>query len=383
VANTVELNMPTFCTVSITRAAVALAVAATAATSAHAQFATSITRPSFSLGPATLDVVNVQSGASTLLLNTLAAPVIPATAPGFTGLAYDAVNQRLFASTTNGTASSLYSVDAITGVATFIINVRRPDNSAGMVIDGLAFDQKRRVLYATRVLGGVGQNESLYTINLATGVATQVFEYEPVSTSIFTIGGIDWCPVTDKIYLSDDDDTGGRNLYSYTPGGPAALTLLAAYETGATDFDGIAAGGGRLYLLSDSQDSASTASVVEGNNGLHRVYNLLTNLWEAPIVSSYPARTTTNTAFGLIDPTGGGAWVSRGCVQSDIASPGPAVGPDGELTADDVILFISWFSGDDFRADIASPGPAAGGDGEFTADDIILFINRFTAGCIG
>jgi hypothetical protein len=69
------------------------------------------------------------------------------------------------------------------------------------------------------------------------------------------------------------------------------------------------------------------------------------------------------------------------CNPADIAGPGPTVNADGELTADDVILFISWFTASDARADIASPGPTAGADGEFTADDIILFISRFTAGC--
>jgi hypothetical protein len=69
------------------------------------------------------------------------------------------------------------------------------------------------------------------------------------------------------------------------------------------------------------------------------------------------------------------------CGPSDIAGPGPTVGPDGELTADDIILFISWFTASDTRADVASPGPVAGPDGELTADDVILFINRFTAGC--
>jgi hypothetical protein len=69
------------------------------------------------------------------------------------------------------------------------------------------------------------------------------------------------------------------------------------------------------------------------------------------------------------------------CGPSDIAQPGPTVGFDGEVTADDVILFVSWFTSGDARADIARPGPTAGGDGEFTADDVILFVSRFTLGC--
>ncbi len=74
-------------------------------------------------------------------------------------------------------------------------------------------------------------------------------------------------------------------------------------------------------------------------------------------------------------------WVLTPACASDIAGPGPSVGPDGELTADDIILFISWFTSGNTQADIASPGPTAGADGEFTADDVILFISRFTNGC--
>ncbi len=71
------------------------------------------------------------------------------------------------------------------------------------------------------------------------------------------------------------------------------------------------------------------------------------------------------------------------CGESDIAGPGPTAGADGELTADDVIFFISNFTSNTLAvADIAGPGPSPGADGELTADDIILFINRFTGGCI-
>jgi hypothetical protein len=74
-------------------------------------------------------------------------------------------------------------------------------------------------------------------------------------------------------------------------------------------------------------------------------------------------------------------FVVTACGPSDIASPGPTVGSDGELTADDIILFVNWFTSGDPRGDIAGPGPTPGADGEFTADDVILFINRFTQSC--
>jgi hypothetical protein len=69
------------------------------------------------------------------------------------------------------------------------------------------------------------------------------------------------------------------------------------------------------------------------------------------------------------------------CSTADIAGPGPTSGFDGELTADDIIQFVSWFTSGDTRADIAGPGPVDGPDAELTADDLILFINRFSAGC--
>jgi hypothetical protein len=68
------------------------------------------------------------------------------------------------------------------------------------------------------------------------------------------------------------------------------------------------------------------------------------------------------------------------CGPSDIAGPGPVAGADGELTADDIIFFITAFTNANLAvADIAGPGPTPGADGELTADDIILFVNRFTA----
>jgi hypothetical protein len=69
------------------------------------------------------------------------------------------------------------------------------------------------------------------------------------------------------------------------------------------------------------------------------------------------------------------------CTQSDVAGPGQTIGADGDLTADDIIVFVNWFFAADARADVAGQGQTVGADGQFTADDIILFVNRFFAGC--
>jgi hypothetical protein len=69
------------------------------------------------------------------------------------------------------------------------------------------------------------------------------------------------------------------------------------------------------------------------------------------------------------------------CGASDIAGPGQSAGADGELTADDIIVYLNAFFAGDFIADVAGPGQSPGSDREFTADDIIVFFNRFFAGC--
>ncbi|MFN9930931.1 MAG: GC-type dockerin domain-anchored protein [bacterium] len=69
------------------------------------------------------------------------------------------------------------------------------------------------------------------------------------------------------------------------------------------------------------------------------------------------------------------------CGRSDIAGPGQSVGFDGELTADDIIVYLNGFFAGDPIADVAGPGQSATPDRQFTADDIIVFLNRFFAGC--
>jgi hypothetical protein len=67
---------------------------------------------------------------------------------------------------------------------------------------------------------------------------------------------------------------------------------------------------------------------------------------------------------------------------ADVAGPGQTVSePDGELTADDIIVFIARFIRGDERSDVAGPGQSVGADTELTADDIIVFINAFSLGC--
>jgi hypothetical protein len=94
----------------------------------------------------------------------------------------------------------------------------------------------------------------------------------------------------------------------------------------------------------------------------------------------------------------GGFWPGIGqplCGPSDVAGPNQAVGGDGGLTADDIIVYLGWYfanttgsptpgnppSPANLLADIAGPNQSTSPDGALTADDIIVFLGRYFAGC--
>ncbi len=96
-------------------------------------------------------------------------------------------------------------------------------------------------------------------------------------------------------------------------------------------------------------------------------------LGRAPAIAGVGFQGSLLTATGVLVPTP--------CL-ADIAAPGQIIGPDGQLTADDIIVFINaFFAGDQLTADIAGAGQTLLPDGELTADDIIVFVNNLFAGC--
>lgn len=70
------------------------------------------------------------------------------------------------------------------------------------------------------------------------------------------------------------------------------------------------------------------------------------------------------------------------CSRADIASLGGTGLPDGQLTADDIILFLASFFGDvRVLSDYASLGGTPEPDGLLTADDVIVYLSTFFGGC--
>ncbi|MGH7130906.1 MAG: GC-type dockerin domain-anchored protein [Phycisphaerales bacterium] len=70
------------------------------------------------------------------------------------------------------------------------------------------------------------------------------------------------------------------------------------------------------------------------------------------------------------------------CNRADVAGLGGVSGPDHQLTADDIVLFLSsYFSSTLAIADIAGLGGSAGADGQLTVDDLVLFLAAFFSPC--
>lgn len=273
---------------------------------ASAQFVVAITQPTFGTNPPQAFLQTATS--TTLLLDSTAILSIPATAPGFTGLAADDPGSRFFATVRNGPDDDLYAFDYATLSPTLLGEVTRDDGGVPdpISIEGLAYDTSAGVLYGTRSLGGSSGPEGLFRINTTTAFAELVLEYETTSTSLYAFNAIDYEPTTGLIYAIDEDDTGGRNIYSIDPSASTlALSLISTLPSPITDVDGLGAGDGKLFLLSDGPDIAGTTAV-EGNGGNHYVYDIASGTYS--IFAPTPFPEYNNSALGRINPSGAGLY---------------------------------------------------------------------------
>ncbi|MFO0839479.1 MAG: DUF11 domain-containing protein [Phycisphaerae bacterium] len=155
------------------------------------------------------------------------------------GLAADEVHQILY--TNNGSTLYKASYDLVNPLVPTLIGT-----TTGTAPTGLAYDSVDQKLYA-RGSGG------FYELNITTGVATLVF-----AITAQDFGGFDYDPVTDAFYGSNDSTSttvlaGGRGIYRINkPLSAPTFTELADYPGTDTDIDGLAVGNGRLYLVNDN-----------------------------------------------------------------------------------------------------------------------------------
>lgn len=335
---------------------VSAVVLASAAQFASAQLVTGITQPAFGLNPPEVFLTDITSGGSTFLFDPL---VIPATAPGFGGLAADDPGRRLFGSVRNGPQDDLYTLDYATLTPTLVGTINL--GGTAISIDGLAYDSDNGVLYATKRLGTGGAVEGLYSVDETNGAATLIFTYE-TGTFDFEVSAIDYDPGTNLVYLVDEDTGGGTGIYTYTPGSPASFAFFAPLPAGVTDVDGLAAGNGLLYLVSDSDPN--------GNGGQHVVFNTQSLQVVDTLPSPHPPY-TTGTPFGTINPSASGAF-APGLANTCIAD---LVFPFGIADLSDIDAFIPLFQAGDPAVDFVVPF------GFVDLSDLDAFIASFLDGC--
>ncbi|MFN7429192.1 MAG: GC-type dockerin domain-anchored protein [bacterium] len=111
--------------------------------------------------------------------------------------------------------------------------------------------------------------------------------------------------------------------------------------------------------------------------------------WDGTGTAPANAGTTRNVDFSNDTAFPGKQWISLTAEANPCPNPSNISGPgqnttaiDGELTADDIIVFLNRFFAGNLLSDVSGPGQNTTAiDGDLTADDIIVFLNRFFAGC--
>ncbi|CAG0952360.1 Large cysteine-rich periplasmic protein OmcB [Phycisphaerales bacterium] len=235
-----------------------------------------------------------------------------ATSGNLWGVAADEVNQILYWN--NG--STLYKAvyDLNNPLVPILIGT-----TTGTAPTGLAYDSVDQKLYA-RGSGG------FYELDINTGAATIVF-----AATAQDFGGFDYDTATDSFFGTNDSTSttllpGGRGLYRINKplSAPTFIELADYPNTPAgvadADIDGLASGGGKLYLVNDVPSQGAY------------VWNLGSATFEANLALPY---TGTNGIFSggawtpglFIPPTGADVAVSKVSNPSTLVIP-----PGGDIT---------------------------------------------------
>lgn len=121
---------------------------------------------------------------------------------------------------------------------------------------GLAYHGGK--LYGTKNIS----NEGIYEVNPANAEVTLVLDYADAD---YDFGGLDFDPVTGKLYGTNDDATPhGSGVFEINLS-TQAITKVADYPVGETDIDGFAAHNGIGYLIVDQAGNFFVYDLVNGS----------------------------------------------------------------------------------------------------------------------
>ncbi len=252
-----------------------------------------------------------------------------------TGLSWNSTNNTLYLVSTNGTANNLYTVNLATGVATSLSSI-----SAGAAVPiWLEIDNNGNAFFAD-ITG-----DSLYSLNLTTGVATLVGAL-----------GIDISYAQDADF---DKDTNTLYMAGYQVSGESGIYTVNT-STGAATFIGTTDGAelGTFTItdtLPDAPPITEPCPMAAPNSG----YEFITNV----------------TFAGINNDTGGDSSTSYstpvGVVEQGATVPiSVTIDPDG---SDNLTVYFDWNHDFDFNDEgekvvlatlTSSPGP-------FTQDIVV------------
>jgi hypothetical protein len=209
----------------------------------------------------TLYTIDITTGTETII-----APVTGITGgQNISGMACDKTTGIMYVSSTNITASDIYTVNLATGELTLIGTTGIP-GIIEIAIDGTG------TMYGWDIV-----NDEAFTIDKATGVSTLL---GPLGIDLNYAQGGNWDPVSDEIYLAAYTTSGQLMTLDKITG---TLTLIGAFPEGA-EIDALAFPGGYNNWISIDQQYGTLDA---GNSGQMIVSfdatDLIPGIYEAEI----------------------------------------------------------------------------------------------------
>lgn len=202
------------------------------------------------------------------------------------GIAADHAQGRIYAN--DAARLNIWSYGQVGIAPTLIAGMYRTDgvNIAPTGVDGLAF--ANGTLYASTSFGSTIFDRGIYTVNTTPNGNGQCIlsplwlDPTGVGSSSGTIqfGDIDYNPADNKFWVVNGTDTTGsggtyeRAIYTVDAFGSGAMTKVVNFPAGRTQIDGLAIGGGRVWLT--EQDPANARVNIYP-------YNPTTGLYESTI----------------------------------------------------------------------------------------------------
>lgn len=193
--------------------------------------------------------LDVTTGQTTTLWNSVANKKV-------NGLAADEIGGRLYAN--DAARLNYWNYGSIGTAPTFIAGLYRSNGTTTSAtgFDGLAWANGG--LYGSTSFASTTFKRGIYSIPLTPNSSNQLITTavwtDPDPTGTLALGGLDFNPVDNLFYATQTADSTGAGGF-LTPGlftidvfGNGAFTKIADLPAGATRADGVAVGGGKVWI---------------------------------------------------------------------------------------------------------------------------------------